>query len=344
MTVFNNMQLRTKDCLQRLIDEKIEESTVLEYKASFAVQNTKWREELAKDVSAMANSNGGTVIFGIKQKDTGNGHAVAHKLTPIPISEMSKDKLSQLLSSNIQPIIDNLEITYIPDGNDCGFFVVDIPQSNTAHQNRLTHIYYKRRNATVEAMEDYEVRDVMNRSKTPIIDIDFQLIRTEVDIVEKDYNYLMRGGVQLKKSKRIDYKLKYRPVNNGHIYAKYINYFIYIPSDIVVEKDEYDIDGDYFVVFDDNTTRDLLEISGMQKKYGPVRYEPILPGICGKSHRIELCFDNVDVNHLPCIRCEIHADNAPPRLLLFNWNEIELVNETKNEIIDPMASPRIPGY
>ena len=136
--------MRTKEDLQRLIDNEVEESTILEYKSSFAVQNPKWREELAKDISAMANSNGGTIVFGIKQKDIGNGNAIAHRLTPIPSSEMTKDKLSQLLSSNIQPIINNLEITYISESQEGGYFIVEIPQSNTAHQNRLTHIYYKR--------------------------------------------------------------------------------------------------------------------------------------------------------------------------------------------------------
>ena len=61
--------MRTKEDLQRLIDNEVEESTILEYKSSFAVQNPKWREELAKDISAMANSNGGIIVFGIKQKD-----------------------------------------------------------------------------------------------------------------------------------------------------------------------------------------------------------------------------------------------------------------------------------
>ena len=53
MTIFN------KEDIQKLIDNEVEESTILEYKASFATQSPKWKEELAKDVSAMANSNGG---------------------------------------------------------------------------------------------------------------------------------------------------------------------------------------------------------------------------------------------------------------------------------------------
>lgn len=336
--------MRTKEDLQRLIDNEVEESTILEYKSSFAVQNPKWREELAKDISAMANSNGGTIVFGIKQKDIGNGNAIAHRLTPIPSSEMTKDKLSQLLSSNIQPIINNLEITYISESQEGGYFIVEIPQSNTAHQNRLTHIYYKRRNATVEAMEDYEIRDIMNRNKTPIINLEFQLIKTTVNVIEKNYNFFPTRGIQENKSQRIDHKLKYRPFNNGQILAKYINYFVYIPSDIVVDKEDLDIEGDYCVVFGDNTTRDLVDISVGQRKYGPVRYDPILPGIYGSGHGIDLCFDNVDIKNLPCIKYEMHADNAPSKTITVEWTELECLNQTKTEIIDPMAPPRIPGY
>lgn len=50
------LEIKTIADLQRLIQDEIEESTVLEYKSSFAIQNKKWKEELAKDVSALANS------------------------------------------------------------------------------------------------------------------------------------------------------------------------------------------------------------------------------------------------------------------------------------------------
>ena len=56
------LKLKTITDLQKLIQDEIEESTVLEYKGSFAIQNPKWKEELAKDVSALANSNGGNII------------------------------------------------------------------------------------------------------------------------------------------------------------------------------------------------------------------------------------------------------------------------------------------
>lgn len=55
-------------------------------------------------------------------------------------------------------------------------------------------MYHKRRNATVDVMEDYEIRDVMNRSKTPIIDLDFELVKTTVKVITKDYSSLLTLG------------------------------------------------------------------------------------------------------------------------------------------------------
>ena len=115
---------------------------------------------------------------------------------------MTKDQLSQLLSSNIQPIIDGIEISYIPYNEENGFYIVSVPQSNTAHQNKLSHMYHKRRNATVDAMEDYEIRDVMNRSKTPIIDLDFEIIKTTV----KSYYKGLFFSVKVRKIRKCKYK------------------------------------------------------------------------------------------------------------------------------------------
>lgn len=335
------MKICNKGDIQRLIDNEVEESTVLEYKASFATQSPKWKEELAKDVSAMANSNGGIIIYGLKQKDLGGGNAVAGKLTPIPLGEMTKDRLSQLFSSNIQPKIDNVEITYLPDGENGGYFVVEIPQSDTAHQNRLDHIYYKRRNATIDAMEDYEIRDVMNRRKTPIIDLEFKLIITKVEVIKKEYDSITRT-VKNHKYYRTEHKLMCRPINNGRILAKYINYFVYIPSNLVINKEESDIEGDYCVFFGDNTSREFIGFVGGQKKYGPVHYDPILPGIYGKSIDIDLCFDKMNANSIPCIKYEVHADNAPMRTHYIQWIDLPRDSKERSEIIDPMTIPTIP--
>lgn len=235
------MKFTTIEDLQSLIDNEIEESTELEYKSTFVKQKPNWKEELAKDVSAMANANGGVIVFGIAQKEC-NGHSIPEKLTPIPNTLMSKDSLSQLLSSNIQPVIENLEISFIPFNAETGFFVIEVPQGITAHQNRLSHLYHRRRNATIEPMEDYEIRDVMNRSKHPIIELEFELHKTIINVTEKPrkqfFNFADDVKEEDKQFTETKYKLKYRLVNKGMVYAKYINYFIFIPVEFVSENEK----------------------------------------------------------------------------------------------------------
>lgn len=331
------MKFKSIADLQSLIDNEIEESTELEYKRSFGIdkENKKWKIELAKDVSAMANANGGTIVYGIGQKEGGTGHAIPSELLPIPFTEMSKDKLSQLLSSNIQPVIDNVEITVIAKDDDSGFFVVEIPQSNTAHQSRLTHLYYKRRNATIEVMEDYEIRDVMNRSKHPMMAIEFELHKTTTHIIEKPLRIaVMYDKREDKRSTEIKYQLKYRLLNRGTVYAKYINFFIHIPLILNPnkEKEPENVDrlNKCLVVSGDNTIRDITAIKGISKEYGPARYDPILPGTFGWWKSFELNFDDVDEKiTIPPIWYSILADNAPERKAVVEWSDIKVIEKTQ---------------
>lgn len=337
------MKFKSIADLQSLIDNEIEESTELEYKSSFGIdkENKKWKIELAKDVSAMANANGGTIVYGIRQKEGGIGHAIASELLPIPFTEMSKDKLSQLLSSNIQPVIDNVEITVIPKDKDSGFFIVDVPQSNTAHQNRLTHLYYKRRNATIEMMEDYEIRDVMNRSKHPIIELEFELHKTITEITEKPRRNILNEPLSEDKHyTETKCVLKYRLVNKGKMYAHYINYFIYFPLELLHdnEKDYVNIDStnNLFNVFGNNTVRDLTAVKGLSHEYGPSRYDPILPGLKGRQKSVELNWNGVeDILLLPPFVYCVMADNAPERKRVVEWKDIKLFEETKSVTRDP---------
>ena len=181
---------------QFLIDNSVEESTELEYKRSFAKENPKWKEELAKDISAMANANGGVLIYGLAEKNVSKGLSLPESIMPIPPTDMTKDQLSQLLSSNITPRINNIEISVFPQegGN---VFVLHVPKGITAHQNKINHLYYIRRNATVEVMEDYEIRDVMNRHSNPPLVIDgCGLYKTKNDAYCNKVEYTFMAKIQ----------------------------------------------------------------------------------------------------------------------------------------------------
>jgi len=156
------------DRLGQLIRDNVEESLSLEYKAGDALGKSDAKKaEIVKDVSAVANSSGGVLIYGIAEFQQRESRHRPEKIDPVNRQEYSKEWLEQIIQS-IQPRIEGVVIEPVNVDNASVCYVVTVPQSHTAHQAR-DHVYYRRHNFNVLPMEDYEVRDVMNRRKRPKI-------------------------------------------------------------------------------------------------------------------------------------------------------------------------------
>ena len=179
--------------LQSLIDNFVEESLSLEYKSagSFALTDSK-RKEITKDVSAMANSAGGTIIYGLKEYTEPEKKHLAECIDPISRTPFSKEWLEQVIN-NIRPHIDNVVIHPIclSHGPNDVAYAVEIPQSTTAHQ-AIDHRYYKRFNFLSEPMEDYEIRDIMNRATTPDAAVEFSYARNSITSSEHHYTLMIK--------------------------------------------------------------------------------------------------------------------------------------------------------
>jgi schlafen family protein len=156
------------DRLEQLVRENVEENLSLEYKSAEALGKSDAKKaEIVKDVSAFANSTGGVLIYGIAEFQQRDQRHRPEKIDPVNRLEYSKEWLEQIIQS-IQPRIDGILIEPINVEDSSVCYVVTIPQSHTAHQAR-DHVYYRRHNFNVLPMEDYELRDVMNRRKRPKI-------------------------------------------------------------------------------------------------------------------------------------------------------------------------------
>ena len=159
--------------LQRYIDEGVEESLTLDYKAGEALLKKNGRaREIAKDVSAMANSAGGVIIYGIREHEAFELKHRPAAFSPVDRRECSKETLEQIISSNIQPRLSGIIISPVPLNSSPTHvaYVVSIPQSDTVHQVSSTNRYYKRFNFESVPMEDYEIRDVLNRAAHPKVE------------------------------------------------------------------------------------------------------------------------------------------------------------------------------
>lgn len=151
----------TQEDIQNLINSKAEESLYVEFKSgkSLALDGGA-KKEMAKDVSAFANSDGGLIFYGIDEKEH-----VASSLSFVDGNTVTKEWVENVLISNIQPRIENLTIIPVRfEGDLCKtVFVIKIPRAKSGwpHMSK-DNKYYRRYNFQSVPMEEYEVRRAYN--------------------------------------------------------------------------------------------------------------------------------------------------------------------------------------
>ncbi|MEX2738850.1 MAG: helix-turn-helix domain-containing protein, partial [Candidatus Wukongarchaeota archaeon] len=153
----------TKEDLEAFLTRKIEENLNLDYKTIQAYYDF---DELSKDVSAFANSEGGLLILGFSQDEIKKGKAVV-KVLPKELTwgeeALSKERLEDNLVGKIQPRIDGIKIQPVREGNGSMrvIFLVDIPQSKNRPHMASDKRYYKRLNFRKTPMEHFEIVNLL---------------------------------------------------------------------------------------------------------------------------------------------------------------------------------------
>ena len=161
MNNYKFLQLDTLENLKGLVENEVQESLHIEYKCSLALSK-KTRDEIAKDVSAMANADGGQIVYGMQEKN----HLPEKLDNGVSNQEITREWLDNILSANISPSIPGLVIKPIPKNNDKSYYVINIPKSYSGPHQAPTKCYYKRYNFKSSPMEDYEIQDIRNRQLT----------------------------------------------------------------------------------------------------------------------------------------------------------------------------------
>jgi hypothetical protein len=165
-----------------LINDQVQESLSLDYKACGALAKTDGKKaELTKDVSAFGNSAGGTLVYGVHEKD--------NLPTTIDVGydpkEITREWLENVINSGIQRRIDGVRINQVALSSAPGrvLYVVFIPQSLSAPHMAADKRFYRRFNFQSVPMEEYEVRDVGRRSETANLKISMKIAMIQHPVV-----------------------------------------------------------------------------------------------------------------------------------------------------------------
>jgi hypothetical protein len=169
------LQLDTEAELTALHTGNVKESLYLEYKASGAVDkkdDTK-KLEIARDVSAFANSVGGQIIYAMTEKDhepAGLDNGVDPKVYPTLWFE-------QILQQHVTPNILNLDIKHVPLSTGLVAVRINIPAGTGDPHQVSDGKYYRRHNFNRLAMDHYEIKGLFYRVTTPDLFVTPSLIR-----------------------------------------------------------------------------------------------------------------------------------------------------------------------
>jgi hypothetical protein len=179
--------------LHALIAAGVQESLTLDYKSSDALQRSDGKKnEISKDVSAFANAAGGMIVYGVIEKD----HLPERIDDGCDPTVITREWLDQVIKSNIQPRLEGYRIKQIDLANGNAAFVVTVQQARGFGPHQANDKkYYRRFEFESVAMNDYEIRDVMNRAVTPELEIEWIFTKRRIgpDAVECDFMYVLHN-------------------------------------------------------------------------------------------------------------------------------------------------------
>lgn len=167
------MALRTLADVEALVLALTPEGITLDYKGDFTSNLDSAKKELAKDVAAFANSQGGTLVIGVAQdRRTGEPQwppeGVPRRVNDRqPIEEWIGQGLNQNIAQRVGATIRLLDL----DAPDRCLVLIDVPPSPRAphmvtyqQDNRFYRRYFRRHQFESLPAEEYEVREMFQRS------------------------------------------------------------------------------------------------------------------------------------------------------------------------------------
>lgn len=193
-------------------DESYRECAFIDYKKDFSMFNVPQnnnhelgikRAEFRKDVCAMANGQGGYLVYGVKE----DGKGIPHEIEGISIKDNNTDKFENSIKNTLQtiaPKIPHYEIKFLPIGEKYLIIIYVYHDLFTPYiflENNQDYRIYKRVGNSVLIATYTEVRTMFTQSLS---------MRKEIERYRKE-------RIQYFQSQEIDNSEKYSRILLIHI-------------------------------------------------------------------------------------------------------------------------------
>ncbi len=165
----------------------------LDYKRrdSLLGNSNKRGDEVSKDVSAFMNSDGGALVYGVRDskasdKVGGVPEPFDPRIDGYEQGEITREQIEDIVTGNTQPK-PGPDLFRVIEAQLSGrlVFVVDIAKSMQGAFQAKDKKYYRRFNFKSEPMDHWEIEDVRNRAVGP----DLQLVYGFTDTWEQEATY-----------------------------------------------------------------------------------------------------------------------------------------------------------
>lgn len=153
----------TDNDIQRLIENQVPEQKTLEYKKELHFAKDADKKEFLFDISAMYNTDGGCIIYGIEEEKDSNSQNTGkpQKISGIQIENTDKliQQIEDVVKNNTEPSINHLVLQIISIEEKM-ILVLGIPKCiglPTMVTFNQSNKFFKRRNSGKYAVDVYEL-------------------------------------------------------------------------------------------------------------------------------------------------------------------------------------------
>lgn len=155
-----------KEDITRLIENQIQESKILDYKREIKLAKDNDKKEFLFDISAMYNTDGGCIIFGVEEEKDESGKNTGKPLKIIKLETENFDNLFQqiddIVNNSTEPSISQIILKDIKLEEGV-ILVIGIPKRTSLPSMvtfKSSNKFYKRRNSGKYLVDTYELNQM----------------------------------------------------------------------------------------------------------------------------------------------------------------------------------------